>query len=143
MNRYRFERDKRQSPEDFRNADNHLYSFSGIETKTDEDGVDHTVLKYLRSNVPNNTEDFIHDFITKQPSEAIAGIRDARKSGKDKETDLSKSVERALVHRAIDFSIRFGEENPLSQAVASLHQEKVNDTRDSNQTGHDNSRISS
>ena len=141
MNKYRFERDKRQSPEDFRTADSHLYSFSGLESKTDEDGVDYTVLKYLRSNIPNDTEGFIHDFIAKQPSEAIAGVRDARNGG-GKETALSKSFERALVHRAIEFSIRFGYDNPLSQAVASLHEEKINDTRDSSKTRHDNSRVS-
>lgn len=128
MNKYRFERDKRQSPEDFRNQDGHLYSFNGIETREDEEGVDYTVLKYIRSNAPNDIEDFIYDFIAKQPSEAIAGVRDARESSKD--TELSKSVERALVHRAIILSMSLGSDNPFSQAVASLHEEKVNDTRD-------------
>lgn len=127
MNRYRFERDKRQSPEDFRNADGHLYSFSGTEVRVDEEGVDYTVLKYIRSNVPNNIEDFIHDFIAKEPSGAIESLREARRA--EKETELSKDVKRALTHRAIKLSIEVGSDNPFSQAVASLHEEKTNDIR--------------
>ena len=130
MNKYRFERDKRQSPEDFRNEDGHLLSFSKVEVKTDEDGVDYTVLKYIRSNVPNKIEDFVHDFVANEPSGAIEDVRRAREEGK--ETELSKDVERALAHRAIKFASEQGSNNPFSQAVASLHEEKINDARDNN-----------
>ena len=127
MNKYRFERDKRQSPEDFRNADGHLYSFSGIEARVDEEGVDYTVLKYIRSNVPNDVEDFIHDFIANEPSGAIEGLREARRT--NNETRLSKDVKRALTHRAIKLSIEVGSDNPFTQAVASLHEENANEIR--------------